>query len=423
MNILGILLRNDTQVACYHPTSLTFAQYTARPDPVNTRGAVVLDASSTHITVPVTTLVALAGTMTGVVTWATLVGQVADAALLAANEDWLIPDLIQVGAQLEPFNRLTRKSKAPVIHSIEHRPYYTVGFGTADDSLVPNQGVFSRVSPDLFIVKASAYGLTLTDTLIVAVGGRVFPTLLDGTTLWVLGACTWFRQLPQGARSIQLIDLSPLGTVTRVPLTNTTITGDTIQLPEGALTGQYPIVVLDGVMFWKHEFHVINSRTLRFKAHPETRYPYMLDTVVMHQAHVNTGVFQSEWWPQSILPARAASSKENAVYLINNSNIMVNTTVPDLQVTSQCHRFPVNYGGLLVNQTTRYLVDYTRIPYSDGTLFTIAPPVQVELVTTGGMDGSPTSIGLHRNRGSSCRGQRTDSSGYVLVDIMAPLEG
>lgn len=184
-------------------------------------------------------------------------------------------------------------------------------------------------------------------------------------------------------KEVLLMDTSPLGGMDIIKFSDCTTLGTTevsnqmkYILPEGkSMQGKTPILVVAGRMYFKHEFFRPNDKTI--VVDPQLMY---LRAISLKNHRIREEFVRGTTAVQQVndlLTIRSYFDEPNSyIVLIDNPDVIITETRPLMNININATSFPSGSRGILVN-TTRDILDYTKIEFNFCDLVTYTPPEEL----------------------------------------------
>jgi hypothetical protein len=344
-----------------------------------------------------------------------------------AGNDLIPPTMFVIEdgkVRIVPSHYVNINQTGPKIISTSHNLGIISGYGTRKQpGLRNNQNLKWHLPDVIFSHKDLNNKVVNFDNCIPIINGKVHLPLPFANELFVLDGTKVLKTAPPTQANI-LMDFTSMGGFRIVRFKDCERLTDkalpSFVLPEDvSLKGKSFVSVLAGRFFMQSEVKQLGDRTVVY-----TPQVYNLDNIRLsnkqleRDLHDGTSITSTPASDDYFDIIQGEDHTESFIIIFETPGMTFHFQRPLFGLTDRMLKFPPSSGGLLIRQTTREVVDYSRQFDTDGTITFINEPVRTNKLMTE-YPGQEHNISYGHSKAPNIDYNISgEQAGYVLLDIM-----
>lgn len=217
----------------------------------------------------------------------------------------------------------------------------------------------------------------LNNCLPVVNGATRYPFIFENE-MYIEKSSELFRSANGTNKDVTLIDFSPIGGASFIPLRDCTSSVRenfkvTITLPAGkSFKNKTPMISIRGRLFFPHELTLISETQCFVNLNKFGIDSLGLSDTAQRDAVIfNTNVYEENGMIEYLTEEFGkAKDSQDFIILIDSEDVCTIEVPADINICQQGRIFPKESTGLLINNTTREIVDYFISEYEHKDLIT-----------------------------------------------------
>jgi len=317
----------------------------------------------------------------------------------------------------------------PLICSCEHHHSIECGYGSLTNPSYRGIERIKWLCPE--VIFSPVQGKTLPVTFancMPIVNGMAHRPVVSGGELYAVDSTKHLPSATLGALGLLLVDFTPLGGASFIPFSACDCGEDAyLTLPTGvSMAGKTALVVANHRLVLPNEvtdaYRVADDRTLWLNLRRLfTQEAMVAQLCTAKKYRSNTGIVNRVVMTDFLAPTSLMANSGNFIVLVNNSKVVSYTRRPTYSIYDNALKFKGEAYGLLMNQETGQVYDYTRLPGEDSTVVSFAPLPPVDMLIADHADYLDTPLGGTSVRpkylGDDCH-KHLHLASKFLVDIV-----
>jgi len=349
--------------------------------------------------------------MSGKNTWAAVLTALTEELIEAYKcSPILIPRTISNGSEVSLLPIRSKGYTAATILSADHTTGININYSSSIKEYIENVYPLRRMAKDV-IYDIPTNMLTVANTLPIVHGISCFP-VVKGTRLLAENGGRYSRNKRDTGRGHILVDFTPIGGADFIRLSDCTGSWDMFQLPTGkTMTDKFVILVVEGRWYLPGEYTVIDTNKISFNINGKNIAQHNLDrTLTAYNYLKNTTQLSAS---NSLAPL--ASTEDSFLILIDNPKIQVQYSEPIYRIGKGLLKFPLQAGGLLMERSSRAMIDYTRVHYKDHSTVWIPNLVNIKMPKS---QSSSIQVGFTKSNWEHYEDARKLDPSYIMIDLI-----
>jgi len=322
----------------------------------------------------------------------------------------LIPRTISDGSTVTLLPIRSKGSAVASIISADHTAEININYSNSVKEYIENVYPLRRMAKDV-IYDIPSDMMNIANTLPIVHGISCFPSV-RGTRLLAENGGRYSRNKRDTGRGHILVDFTPIGGAEFIKLSNCSGSWDMFQLPTGkTMTDKFVILVVEGRWYFPGEYTVIDTNKIAFNLNGRNTAQHNLDRSLTSYNYLKNTTQLST----SSSLAALASTEDSFLILINNSEIQVQYSEPIYQIGKGLLKFPLQSGGLLMERSSRAMIDYTRVHYKDHSTVWIPNIVDIKMPKS---QASAIQDGFTKSNWEPYEDARKLDPSYIMIDLI-----
>jgi len=266
-----------------------------------------------------------------------------------------------------PFSSIIQKT--PEIISVENSQSITCGYSITSNPTVKNNPNLKYMLTDIFFSQ-TADEISFENTIPIINGVVGYPMVFDNE-LWAKDTTRYLTTTANRNLNLLLVDFSNVGGMTTIRFSDckNTVTKNRISavMPKD-IGDATPIVVIAGRMFFSKDYNMPNTSTIEVDLdNIGLEKILMSNDIILSDFEYNSNIVSSKTIEEYGKSISDPVNFENYIILVKNSHLRPMFYSSHGKINVNDILFPKDLGGLLVQETTKEIIDYLRLIYPDKT--------------------------------------------------------